>query len=416
MRVCKYCKQEWKNGQIQCPSCGSKSYWDIEETEELNRPNNFTPNTTKEIKDKVKTNRIILGLCIVVLVVIAFVIGNRIKASVEHKKALESQMTANYEQGLAYIENGNYASAIKKLRNIDESYELYSEVSSLLLEVEGTYKNTILNEVDLLLEQENFDEAYSKMEVLKDLFSDDANILVKSQNIHKQAILKNVDELMGEEKYEEIISLIDSSDTELKDDSEVRLKYDEAKMAYINIIKEHAEEEYNSRGISEAISVIDDGLSVLPENVELLNLIEEYNEKIPVDLFAMAPFVGEVEGNLYSAEGEADNMGNMDYTYHVIIPDYADDITWIINKEYVKLEFRVGLNQKDSDTSHYGWIALYDGNRKIMQTENITAGVRPQSYTVDVTGVDELRVEFGGSTYYGYSSASLLLSEFWISK
>lgn len=420
MRVCKYCKQEWKSGREKCPHCGSVSFLDIEEEENLTKSNFHFDNTTNEMNEKIKKRRIML-LAIGFLILCLIAIGvSKIKSSLEEKKAFEAEMTANYEHGMAYYENGDYVSAIKMLRKVDESFNSYPEASSVLSEIEDTYKKNTLNEVESMVEQEQYVEASEKIVILQELFPEDANIVVKAQSVQKQAVLKSVDEFMQVENYQEIISLIDNSDEMIKNSSEVRTKYEEAKLYYLNYIQRKAEEAYNDGGVASALSVINEGLDILQDNNELLGLIEEYNEKIPTDLFEMEEFIGEMEDNLYLAEDEGDNSGVQGYKYKAIIPGLCDPVTYLLGRNYKLLQFKIGLAGSRNDTIKHAWIEIYGDGKKMFESTHFTAGVRPEEYKIDISSIDELQIVFKDTghttTLTGGDAASLLLSEFWVSK
>lgn len=148
----------------------------------------------------------------------------------------------------------------------------------------------------------------------------------------------------------------------------------------------------------------------------------EYVAPEPVALFNMQEFLGELDDILFYANGDVDNMGNS-YPYMIYCSNYQqfdgkepESVTYALNEKYSELKFVLGLRAQENDETGQGWLEFYDAdtNQKIFETTHFTAGVKPEEFSVDLTGIQTLKIVVGSDSevYSGNGSVFLMTTEF----
>lgn len=142
-------------------------------------------------------------------------------------------------------------------------------------------------------------------------------------------------------------------------------------------------------------------------------------ESTVTDLFHMQEFIGDVGDFVYNNNGTTDNEGN-DRPYVIYCNNYQtnndgfQEVTYKLNGEFSRLEFTLALSSANNDTERQAWLEFRNGEELIQATEHFTAGVEPQSYSIPLSGVDELvlTARCDGSVYKSSSYVYLLSTEF----
>lgn len=145
----------------------------------------------------------------------------------------------------------------------------------------------------------------------------------------------------------------------------------------------------------------------------------EYESPEPAALFNMQEYLGELEDILFYSS-DVDNMGNrypyMFYCSNYQCEDEPKSVTYVLDGNYSKLEFTLGLRAQEKDEEAHGWLEFYDAdaNHKIFETTHFTAGVKPEEYSVDLTGIQTLKIVIGSdsSPWSIDDSIFLMTSEF----
>ena len=141
-----------------------------------------------------------------------------------------------------------------------------------------------------------------------------------------------------------------------------------------------------------------------------------------INLLTQNTFIGDIDKFLYKYGGKTDSLGNT-YNYKLRCGDIlkrAYYVCYALNGEYTVLNFDLALNSdyKSSETVTT-WIEIYDEyNNLLCKTTQLGAGSRPEKYTVDISGVNDLYIYafHTGSGEYGIRYDFALTNGFWISE
>ncbi|MGN0384829.1 MAG: NPCBM/NEW2 domain-containing protein [Lachnospiraceae bacterium] len=201
------------------------------------------------------------------------------------------------------------------------------------------------------------------------------SIGVQSANENKEELnLQNKDELMVQSETEKIVQ----NETEIQNEME-SVHSDESNInEEYSCESESAEQEQSVVEAEEPTAEMEG--TIVEEEIETVNLVD------------MKPFVGKTDDFWYGGTVE-DNLGN-EYDYHIYCgaESYSEEITYALDGKYVTLTADFGLRDADNDIKKYIWIEFYGDGKKIGQTTKFTAGVRPCSLELDVSGVNDLKI------------------------
>lgn len=121
------------------------------------------------------------------------------------------------------------------------------------------------------------------------------------------------------------------------------------------------------------------------------------SEKV-VDLRSITPIVGSDEDFWDESDGREDNLGNNEYLLMIYCENGGAEITYPIDKQYSILRGNVALSG-EYNKSEGLWLAFYDGEKKLGETQHMKAGDRPSKFQIDVGNVTDLRIVADGLSY-----------------
>lgn len=140
----------------------------------------------------------------------------------------------------------------------------------------------------------------------------------------------------------------------------------------------------------------------------------EETVSIPASLTAYNSF--QSDGKLQLASNIQDNLGNTYLDGYSISLYNSTDKHWIeykIGGAYAVLTGTAFITLKYRSSDREAMFSVYGDGRLLYQSNTITGGVEPQDFTVDVSGVDKLRIEFrclsqwSKTCYYGLGNMLL---------
>lgn len=195
-------------------------------------------------------------------------------------------------------------------------------------------------------------------------------------------------------------------------------QYSAYSQKYVAEVSQKAESLLQSGCIDERNTLLNDALTILPDNETLLDLYEDQPDR----LFHMQEFIGNIGEFVFYNDGTTDNTGAY-RPYRIYCCNYNthntgyQEATYKLNKQYSRLDFTLALSSASKDTTHSAWIEFRNGDTLIQSTDHFTAGSEPQSYSIPLTGVDELVVTARcDSSSYTINFVDLLSTEFLLIK
>lgn len=305
------------------------------------------------------------------------------------------------EKGDKYYESGDYENAIKEYSKITESNENYDAAQTKLNELYPKYISSIVEKAKSYNSAKNYEEAVAYVNTAYDILPEGVDTAeldkIKSESLasYKSDIMDQVTEMINASQFEDALDLIDEAiavdDNEdfQKTKTTTETKYVESITATVN--KHLGNEDYIS-----AKRVVDNALTVLPGNSSLKSLQSKVEKATPTYLLDVCkPYAS----NSYKeyVNGELIKMGGNSYTNGFVFGSEGNAV-FNVNSEYSNISFLLG--HSDGTDMRGATVKVYcDGVLKkeiTMQAEDL-----PQKVSIDITGVNQLKIEISHMSYYG---------------
>lgn len=310
-----------------------------------------------------------------------------------------------------YYSDGNYEAAIQEYAKIPESDENYNKAQEKLNEICPIYIDQIVDTATQYQQSKNYSAAVKHINTAYDILPDyidtaDLDSLKTTcLSDYKSYITNEVTTLINANEYMKAITLIndaiavDNNEDFQSIKASAISKYVDYTTALVN---EHiANEDYIS-----AQRVADTASANLPDNIEFKELVTKVKKETPVYLLDVCkPY----ESNDYKeyVNGETVTMAGRAYTnaFSFHSHDYASRYAiFNVGKNYSTLGFTLG--HIDGTDMRNGHIKIYcDGILKKEYT--LGADSLPQRYSLDITGVSQIKVVLEEADWAGYAFANV---------
>lgn len=235
----------------------------------------------------------------------------------------------------------------------------------------------------------------------------------KYENEYKNTIYKNqLSEF--EEKNDNKGALQYMNSNDLSDNPQYFEQYSVFSQRYVDEVTQKAEKLLQDGNTNERDLLLNEALSILPDNDTLLAL---YSER-PESLFLMQEHIGNIKKIVYDNDGTTDNVG-INRPYMIYCSSYLahiygyEEVTYKLNNQYSRLEFTLALSSASNDTPYNAWLEFRNGDTLIQSTDYFTAGSEPKSYSIPLVNVDELVITVRcDASSYSIDAVDLLSSDF----
>lgn len=355
MKTCGYCGRTYDDSQPRCPSCGSTllrhSYGEASAAADYDR-------IKKGIEENRKSrSKILIGVAAAVVLVIIIIVVSIVSHVNNPQREIDSNAQEMYESALTDYNSGNYDSAISTLGAIDPSWTDYRKASDL--------------------------QQQAVLGMLREKASD----------------------YLATENYEAIIQLVKSNLVNVSDNGEIKSIYDTAVSSYRDKIINMAEQEFQSCGYEQAISIVNSGLSALNGDTVLLALKSHYEDMAPVSLTSLSPFLSDCGESRYGLT-LTDKLGNIYHDCIEYVYGYSSDRgdTYVLNYAYSSFSGTIFVPKERSsnydswilDVEGYYCIRIY-GDGKLLYTSPVMVSTQyPVDFDINVSGIDQLTILWVG--------------------
>ena len=357
-------------------------------------------------------------------------IGDILKANKDKKDTLESISSQINKTINNWVKNFN-----KSYKDEEELDKEYQKVSGILDEIENyfngleyvltyeDYYNYYKEIHDLNTSKENYFKAveasddYDKYNYYKEVIESDTyyeeaekflNDYLKDEIFDLQTKVKELtnfnEDTKTEEKlnaYIEVIEYLEENQyknkIDLSTNKEYLALYQDATSKIVEYTKSYAEELNTNLKTNDIMDMIDNSLDVLDYDSDEYNELEElkdsYEEKLP--------------DSLTSKYIVSSSSGTNDSSYRITINDqeYDSYVSFSFKGETVSRVYRLNNEYKtfkativrgpDWDSDFSGEIVIYGDDKELYRSGEITkTGELNSEISIDVTDVDDLRIEF----------------------
>lgn len=279
----------------------------------------------------------------------------------------------HYCDGIYYFTNGDYEYSIFHFSSVIDSDSVSADAQKMIQESVDSYFNSILQTVEECIANGDFSGGLALLENVKQYLDE--------CGLNSDAISNKIDETLAE---------------------------------YAASYVAKAEEAFNEHDVNAAIANIEVAIELQPDNGEYKTKYNTYQQYIPFELY--------ISDNCYSVDGTGEFWGtlafdinresnnDMDMPHSMKWYNNSSDSTATISANYdlggkydtVKGIFFLPKNERD--TSFKGWFKVYGDGKLLYESDKMTGGVLPKEFSINVTGVQKLKISFYGEGSGGFLS------------
>lgn len=269
------------------------------------------------------------------------------------------------------------AEAIESMARIKETSPLYDKAQDKMVEYSKAYLDETMKTVDSYIASGDFASA---VELISGLKSDFENMGLDTATVDK--VLNAI--------------VTDYAETYVK----------------------KAEEAFKNKDARAAVGNMDAALQLCPDNAEYKAKRDEYTLYIPFELYKEENMlvIDKVKGYITFEEKETANdnteMPNcLKWAYDGDNYDVAVKVTYNLAGKYDYISGKLFLPEYEKSTTDRSRIKVYGDGTLLYESAEITSGVLPQDVWCDVSGVQNLVIEYyaeGNKSWVGYGAHGAL--------
>ena len=310
------------------------------------------------------------------------------------------------------FENGDYPGAIEHYQLVSSDDANYDRARNGMANAVAKHKETSLNEAAILADNKDFGRAMDMLEKALLIVGNDAEIVMRRNSYKKQDItnkISNAQELVAGGDYPGAINNLKLSQAQYPDDEDISKAVSSLEDGYINIMLADAAILADDRDYETAVALLNEALSIVPNNASLRSAIAEYEAKFPVLLSSLVERENNRSWALSSGHGEV-----QDNTFVIRRDAYwwsrgsgqggGTATSWMefdLGRQYSCLEGLIFLLDSASETAGRGAIKVWGDGRLIYESPRISKGFQPEQISINISGVNVLRVG-GEITFEGF--------------
>ncbi len=364
---------------------------------------------------KIKKYAIIFSAALIVFIAIILIINKLIVPMSQYNKAEKLLKEGNYGEAYIILEDlgefknaderilqDKYDRAMKGIEkgNFDYAYSILKQIGSFKNADTFIIENTISRAITYLDDKE-YSKAY---DLLNSSDSSDAKIVELRKKAFKEMLIIELNLYDSRDELANSINFLNSKTTNEDFDVELQKELTERKNTYRDKIINLAATAFPEKNYKDAISIIEEGLTVLPNDYELLSKKSEYEEYIPVNLYEL-----ETEKSFsYELKETANDVHGKTHANAMVVNSYRD-ITLITDGKYNILEMKIvpkdGFGEKYRAVAK---ISIYADDELIFESEKITIQTVELKIAKNISGSDRIIicVESIGNENGGFSWAT----------
>lgn len=312
----------------------------------------------------------------------------------------------------AYNEK-KYEDAINLYNAVVEIDNNYNTAQDKLTNAENEYLKAVYEQAEIYLESDKYDKAielYNKAKNVVD--SDELDKKISEAESKQQTFLDN--QIIEMEKTAE--KYIDEKDYinalkeyknlyNLTGDDKYDVKIDGVKNAMVDYAIENAEMFLSEENYNEAKAALSQAKYNVPDDERIKDEEKRIDSLRPVDLstvkslstdshFARTGYYdGEVEDNIGNTYKDGSIAFTSDNYYGGQEGAYAT-VTYYLKGEYDKIEGIFALLYDSKDTTMLNYLNIYCDGVLVYSSEALTQGVLPINVSVDISGAQEIKLEY----------------------
>lgn len=303
----------------------------------------------------------------------------------------------------ALFAEGSYAEALEQYKLVIEEDSNYENAKSKLTQAIEKYREKILKEADDYVQQGSYIEAIAKLQEGLNIVSNDKKLQEQiaiyeneNENMLKEQALESASEYAAQNDLKQAITMLSGALERKPDDTELTAAYNTYCQQYVEGVIAEADAFVEQEDYKGAIKCINEALKVLPGEELLGSKLEEIENNKPVPLSGMDAINGGWDWNVGTP---TDPFGTTysDVANYTIIAvgslGYAEEeyVEYRLYGEYKSLSFKVVAHSEIPEDG-CGTVQVYADDTLIFTSEEIRRKTDMQSYTVDISSADYIKI------------------------
>lgn len=311
-----------------------------------------------------------------------------------------------FESANTFMKEENYANAITQYSLVIESDPDYESAVNKLKETIDLYKAEIKNSVSKSLETEDFENAISLLQDALVVIPNDTDLtsrlsLIQTNYIEKlkKDAINSASNYADNHEWSNAIEIVKDAIDRIGDDSELLNVYDIYVQAYIDDIIKQSEEFVLNKDYGNALALLDKVYKEYPDYSVLSDKMKEIESKKPVLLSELVPINGGIDWNNGTP---TDTFGNT-YSETVNYDIWNGEAEYRLYGEYSTFSFAIApYKDLPEEERVAGHVQIFADEQILFSSPDITRKTDYAEYSLDITGVEYIRISVTG----GYTSLS----------
>lgn len=379
-------------------------------------------------------HKIKLKFAIISVIIVAIIFGSISYLATQGRKEaeeaeiqsqielLQKEMAKTYELANAYYYTGSYLEAIKEYNKLSSDFSDYITAMEQKQSAIIAYTNSIFEKSEKYVQSNNYTLAIELLNTLKkeDLLTDNPTIIASIQSkidsiqkTYAEECCNLANEYWKNNDITASLNILEEAKKNGDNNELIESTLNNILQEYRNDILNRAANSFSESGYQDAISVLTEGLSVLPENEEFLKAIDEYKQKRPISLSNLDYYMSGGEGVFHFRDSSTDNFGNSHSDIIYILAGFSPTSsigsqTYRIDKKYNRITGTIFLCINERDTRYSGYIEILGDDVTLFKASDITSGFEPVSFDLDISYVTDLEVRIFDPNFYGASGGRCL--------
>lgn len=303
----------------------------------------------------------------------------------------------------ALFAEGSYAEALEQYKLVIEEDSNYENAKSKLTQAIEKYREKILKEADDYVQQGSYIEAIAKLQEGLNIVSNDKKLQEQiaiyqneNENMLKEQALESAAEYAAQNDLKQAITTLSGALERKPDDTELTAAYNTYCQQYVQGVIAEADAFVEQEDYKGAIKCINEALKVLPGEELLASKLGEVENNKPVPLSGMDAINGGWDWNVGTP---TDPFGATysDVANYTIIGvgslGYAEEeyVEYRLYGEYKSLSFKAVAHSEIPEDG-CGTVQVYADDTLIFTSEEIRRKTDMQSYTVDISNADYIKI------------------------
>ncbi len=341
-------------------------------------------------------------------------INDTINKRMEDINQLNNSRVA-YESANTYMKERNYANAIAQYNLVIESDSNYESAMNKLSEALGLYKAEIENSISESLEAENYENAISILQNALVILPNDTDLTIKlslvqssyNEKIKKDAI-NSASNYANNQEWSNAIKVTKEALDKINDDIELQNAYDVYVQTYIKDIINQSEELVLNKEYGNALALLEKVHKEYPDYSVLGDKMEEIENRKPILLSELVPVNGGIDWNKGTP---TDTFGNT-YSTALNYDIWNGEVEYRLYGEYSTFSFSIApYKDLPEEEKVAGHIQIFADSQILFSSPDITRKTDYAEYSLDITGVEYLKIIITGGYTKISNTANVILMD-----